>query len=186
MAYLAITDVYGMGFTAYIADLDTSYGTDDREIDWYLDGYFMTNMALGAGVSESDSYYFTGLNADTEYYVEARIFYNDNGTETSKVITGYAHTESRPNKFYWDEEKNAGEPFNITATEWCNLLDNINEVLVFAGKSEMDTTTNPSATARFYYPSKGDNFLAATYNQCIYAFERLELLDYDDYRVDSG
>ena len=66
------------------------------------------------------------------------------------------------------------------------MLDNINAVREYKGYSAISSTSNADAIARFYYPSKGDNFLASMYNQCVYAFEDMELLDYSSYRVLKG
>lgn len=130
------------------------------------------------------------IEADKKYYFYVRHFYEDSyGRITIKIIPPVGTSSNRPDKFTWKDgtkEKQSGKPFDITAEEWGNLLDNINAVREYKGYSAISSTSSTDAIAFFYYPSKGDNFLASMYNQCIYAFEDMGLLNYSSYRVLKG
>ena len=179
--------------------LDTSYSEDDWRLTWYLHNPNLSGSTLVAsdsenvapGDSRSSIITFSGLTPKTTYNVECRIRYYVSGSLSTKwVYLDGVVTESqssmRPDYFEWEAPKISGETFNITADEWCGLLNNINNVRVYKGYSEISSTSDPSAITRFYYPSKGDKMLASMYNQCIYAFENMGLLDYSSYRVLKG
>lgn len=172
--------------------------------DWKIYWYVYENNSqiqndtdtVGAGDDHSKTITFSGLIPDTEYIISLRIRYKVNGSykyyyaEDIFITTkSESSSSNRPDEFTWKDgtkEKQSGKPFDITAEEWGNLLDNINAVREYKGYSAISSTSNADAIARFYYPSKGDNFLASMYNQCIYAFEDMELLDYSSYRVLKG
>ena len=179
--------------------LDTSYSEDDWRLTWYLHDPNLSGSTLVAsdsedvvaGDSRSSIITFSGLTPNTAYNVECRIrYYVDGSLSTEWVYLDGVVTESqsstRPDYFEWGAPKISGGTFNITADEWCGLLNNINNVRVYKGYSEISSTSDSSAIARFYYPSKGDKMLASMYNQCIYAFENMGLLDYSSYRVLKG
>lgn len=179
---------------------DTDYFEANWELTWYIHDPSLSGATLidiisdevPAGDSSSSTSIFDGLSPETTYEIELRVRYYVNGGRNTEWFYETFSTESessssnRPNKFEWDSPKIKGQPFNITAEEWGNLLDNINAVREYKGYSAISSTSNADAIARFYYPSKGDNFLASMYNQCIYAFEDMELLDYNSYRVLKG
>lgn len=169
----------------------------DWKIYWYVyeNNFQIQNDSdtVYAGDDRSDTITFSGLTPETKYKISLRVRYEiDNSYKYHYAEDIYITTESessssnRPDYFEWDSPKVKGQPFNITAEEWGNLLDNINAVREYKGYSAISSTSNADAIARFYYPSKGDNFLASMYNQCIYAFEDMELLDYSSYRVLKG
>lgn len=179
--------------------LDTSYSEDNWRLTWYLHNPNLSGSTLvasdsenvAAGDNRSSIITFSGLTPETTYNVECRIRYYVNGSlSTEWVYLDGVVTESqsstRPDYFEWGAPKISGGTFNITADEWCGLLNNINNVRVYKGYSEISSTSDSSAIARFYYPSKGDKMLASMYNQCIYAFEDMGLLDYSSYRVLKG
>lgn len=180
----------------YINGLDKGYSGK-----WIIELYIYDSdgnecgddvVEVDGGDSYSDVVTFSGLNSDTEYEIIADIYYEIseetwNYKSISKSFTTDGNSSlSRPDKFEWDAQKNKGKPFNITADEWCNLLDNINDVRIYKGYSKISSTTNADDITRFYYPSKGDSFLATNYNQCIYAFDDMGILDYSSYQVLSG
>ena len=179
--------------------LDTSYSEDDWQLTWYLHNPNLSGSTLvasdsenvAAGDSRSSTITFSGLTPETTYNVECRIHYYVNGSLSTKwvyldgVVTE-SQSSTRPDYFEWDTPKISGGTFNITADEWCGLLNNINNVRVYKGYSEISSTSDSSAITRFYYPSRGDKMLASMYNQCIYAFENMGLLDYSSYRVLKG
>ena len=181
---------------------DTNYFEANWELIWYIHDPSLSGTTLidtisdevSAGDSSSSTIIFDGLSPETTYEIELRVRYYVDGKRKTEwfyetfLTESESSSSSRPDKFKWKDgkEKQSGEPFDITAEEWGNLLDNINAVREYKGYSAISSTSNADAIARFYYPSKGDNFLASMYNQCIYAFEDMELLDYSSYRVLKG
>lgn len=175
---------------AYVTGLDTSYGRDDRYINWYI-GTSSSNMSyygqqdLSSRASSGDVYTFTNRSAGTTYYIYAVIYYTNNGVYESKTLDTVTAktTGARPDYFEWDEAKVAGEPFNITASEWCALLDNINAVRVYMGYSAIQTGTT---AAYFMYPDAGDEFTAVHYNQALNGITGMLGTGYNDNAVTSG
>lgn len=181
---------------------DTNYFEANWELIWYIHDPSLSGTTLidtisdevSAGDSSSSTIIFDGLSPETTYEIELRVRYYVDGKRKTEWFYETFSTESesssssRPDKFKWKDgkEKQSGEPFDITAEEWGNLLDNINAVREYKGYSAISSTSNADAIAFFYYPSKGDNFLASMYNQCIYAFEDMGLLNYSSYRVLKG
>lgn len=72
-----------------------------------------------------------------------------------------ANTQTRPAKFYWTTSKVSGGTFNLTATEWNGLCENINLVRAYKGLTAYSFTTA--------YP--GEPFSASMYNQAVYAIQ---------------
>ena len=72
-----------------------------------------------------------------------------------------ANTQTGPNKFYWTTPKVSGGTFNLTATEWNGLCENINLVRAYKGLGAYNFTT-----AYIGYP-----FTADMYNQAVYAIQ---------------
>lgn len=85
--------------TLKVTGLDTNYSKSDRVIRWYygLTEYNATKYGesnLSAGVSESNEYTITGLDANTPYYFYAIIIFGDSSKqlETITVTTDPWHT----------------------------------------------------------------------------------------------
>lgn len=166
---------------------DTSY-SEDWTIYWYL---YQNNSQIdnatdtvSAGDSSSSTTTFAGLSPDTEYRVSLRVRYRVDGTydyyyaEDIYITTESSSSGNRPDYFEWDTAKVKGRAFNITASEWCRLLNNINEVREYKGYSSMSEGTG---VATFTYPSKGDTFTARMYNQCIYAMSEKDNVNWITY-----
>ena len=179
---------------------DTDYSETDWELTWYIHDPSLSDTTLidsisdevSAGSGNSSTITFSGLFPETIYEIELRVRYYVNGDRNTKWLYETLSTESmssseeRPDYFEWDAEKVKGKPFNVTANEWRRLLDNINEICVYKGLTSVSSTSYADEIAYFYYPSRGEGFLASMYNQCIYQFQRLGLLLYSDYQVYSG
>jgi hypothetical protein len=164
---------------AYVTGLDTSYGRNDRSIEWYIDGAFSGSDTIAAGVSSTDTYAFTGLSAGTEYDIYAIIYYTSNGTTLSKtldVVTASTLPNARPNYFEWDAPKVSGGVFNLTATEWNALQQNINDVRSYKGYSGYSFTT----------AYRGNPVTAVMYNQCINAINTIHNSTLTVYQVSKG
>lgn len=173
----------------------------DWEIYWYV---YENNSQIqndtdtvSAGDDRSDTITFSGLTPDTKYKISLRIRYEVDGSyeyHYAKDIYITTKSESsssdRPDKFEWDKPKVKGQPFNITAEEWGNLLDNINAVREYKGYSKIETTTIPNiGITKFYYPEPNDPFYATNYKQCLYAFNDMGIItdtQYAEHAVEPG
>ena len=181
----------GRTITAYVSGLDTSYSRNDRYIVWSLDGDPLDEeMDVDAGDSSSGTVTWTDLSPGKTYTVGAAIWYTNNGEYQSKYLSDDITTNApdRPAKFSWTYDKTKGEPFNLTAQEWCDLLDNINAVRVYKGYSEF---TKGSYTETYYYnyftyPSSGDIFRYQHYNQALNAITGILGDGYSENEVQSG
>lgn len=306
-AYVEFGSNTGTTITVSVKGLDTSYGRNDRYIYWSIDGVEKSPVSLSSGVSQSDSYTFTGLSPSTSYTIGARITYTSNGSTLSKELEdiscstanwaseqqsglgtvyttktaswtlrkatifyasvkfsqsgnvtisssgsydtyGYLTTgtpsfdnsngvpnnyvayddddgdgsnfsityaveagvtyyiwvrgyststtvgtitlnvafSNRPELFTWDDGstvKTSGKEFDITASEWCALLDNINAVRVYKGYSQIQAGTT---AAYFTYPDSGDEFTAIHYNQALNGITGILGSGYNDNAVSSG
>lgn len=306
-AYVEFGSNTGTTITVSVKGLDTSYGRNDRYIYWSIDGVEKSPVSLSSGVSQSNSYTFTGLSPSTSYSIGARITYTSNGSTLSKELEdiscstanwaseqqsglgtvyttktaswtlrkatifyasvkfsqsgnvtisssgsydtyGYLTTgtpsfdnsngvpnnyvayddddgdssnfsltyaveagvtyyiwvrgygtsttvgaitlnvafSNRPELFTWDDGstvKTSGKEFDITASEWCALLDNINAVRVYKGYSQIQTG---STAAYFTYPDSGDEFTAIHYNQALNGITGMLGSGYSDNAVSSG
>lgn len=147
--------------TVYIAGLDTSYSRNDRSVVWYRNNTALNNKGtwtIAATRPTSSTYTYSNLTPSTRYTLRARIYYTVNGSETYKDVSAIFTTPSlRPDYFEWDTAKVPGGNFNITASEWKKLLQNIEAVRAYKGVN----------SANFSYPSKGDTFLASHYNTAL-------------------
>lgn len=62
---------------------------------------------------------------------------------------------SKPNNFNWSSTKSSGGAFNLTAADWNDLQDTINQMRDYLGMSEYDFTR----------AVKGETFTALMYNE---------------------
>lgn len=308
-AYIEFGSNTGTTITVSVKGLDTSYGRNDRYIYWSIDGVEKSPVSLSSGVSQSDSYTFTGLSPSTSYTIGARITYTSGGTTYEKYletvscstanwaseqqsglgtisstkttnwtlrkatifyasvkfsqsgsvtisssgsydtygylttgtpafdnstgipsnfvaenddfnnnqnfsithtveagvtyyiwVRGYSNTTSvgyitlniiysnRPATFQWADGKTtkaSGQTFDITAGEWCDLLDNINAVRKYKGYSEFPkgSYTETYYYNYFTYPTSGQPFRYQHYNQALNAITGMLGDGYDDNAV---
>lgn len=89
---ISLLDKTGTTITTKVTGLDSSYSRTDRTIKWYLDGTLKTTVSLGAGISETPTYQFTGLLPYTAYTVKATISYTENGTTKTKDVSSTLRT----------------------------------------------------------------------------------------------
>lgn len=121
-------------------------------------GYRFAVWSSNPSVSFGDSF-----SASTYFIMPA-----SNVTITANFIAGQA----RPNTFSWTNgtynpysgvvEKVKGDPFDLTATEWNGLCNNINAVRQYKGLQTYSFFPTASSGAVFY---------ADMYNQAVYAIQ---------------
>jgi hypothetical protein len=123
------------------------------------------------------------VEAGVTYYIWVRGCSN---TTSVGYITLNIIYSNRPATFQWADgktTKTSGKTFDITAREWCDLLDNINAVRVYKGYSKIQTG---ATTAYFTYPDSGDEFTAVHYNQALNGITGILGSGYNDNAVSSG
>lgn len=161
--------------------LSTSTSFDDKE------GKPVSPLEWDYSSSRDFSFEDT-VSSGTTYYLYVRHYYGDDNGDITIVIEP---PSTRPDEFTWKDgtkEKQPRKPFDITAEEWGNLLDNINAVREYKGYSKIKSTSVPDqGITEFYYPKPNDPFYATNYNQCLYAFykdiELLTMSEYAEYAV---
>lgn len=89
---VSLLDKTGTTITTKVTGLDSSYSRADRTVKWYLDGTLKTTVSLGAGITETPTYQFTGLSPYTAYTVKATISYTENGTTKTKDVSSTLRT----------------------------------------------------------------------------------------------
>ena len=192
-AKVVVTEFDQTSISVQLVGLDENYNGDWMVIFYIYtsrtnlnneEHLFLSLVSADGGVPETSVVIFSDLEPNTKYWIDARIYYNDDTeSEWSDYITQTTDGNDivvRPGEFQWATVKTKGQPFKLTATEWCDLLDNINSVREYLGLTPVGTTDNTDALAYFYYPSKGDSILASMYNQIIYCYDDMGLLRYID------
>lgn len=149
--------------------------------------------SLRGGYSNKGDFSFEyEVSSGTIYYLYVRHYDDTDSGDISVVIEPPEGASSdRPDEFKWQDgtqEKESGKPFDITAEEWGNLLDNINAVREYKEYPKIGTTTTPnSEIEKFYYPKSNDTFYATYYNQCLHAFKTMGIIadtQYKEYTVE--
>ena len=146
----------------------------------YLDGYWFyykqhssgTWIAAGGQDTQNDSVtkVFTGLTNGISYDFMVRAYayeggyYYPSGNSTTVTATPI---NTRPSYFSWDTSKVQGQPFNLTATEWNRLIQNVKDVHDYKLGS-YDATAYPMTTV-----SQGGTFFATLFNQVRFAIGSL-------------
>lgn len=125
------------------------------------------------------------VEAGVTYYIWVRGYSN---TTSVGYITLNIIYSNRPATFQWADgktTKTSGQTFDITAGEWCDLLDNINAVRKYKGYSEFPkgSYTETYYYNYFTYPTSGQPFRYQHYNQALNAITGMLGDGYDDNAV---
>lgn len=170
--------------TATISGLDETYSQGGRTAEWKIrpsstSTYETIETTSIPNNVASISYDYLSLSPATKYYVQVVITFNT-GTKT---LSGNITTTIRPDEFQWTStvakgyelrRHSNGGYYGITAVEWGELLNNINEMRIYFNLSEFPTITLSAAKTQSYpqgftYPSSGDTFSAIYFNQALAA-----------------
>lgn len=181
----------GKTITAYVSRLNNEYPYADRYIVWSLDGVSKSNLTyINAYATSSPSVTWTNLTPGQTYTVGAAIWFTSNGSSKPRNISNNITTNApqRPVKFKWADGKTTktpGKPFDITAREWRDLLDNINSVRAYKGYSQFPqgSYTLSAYYNYFTYPATGQPFRYQHYNQALNAITGMLGDGYDDNAV---
>lgn len=151
---------------------DNSTGIPNSYLSYNDDGGTNSNFSITYAVE-----------AGITYYIWARGYSTSTSVGTIEINISFS---GRPALFTWADgstTKVSGKAFDITASEWCALLDNINAVRVYKGYAEIGTGTT---VAYFTYPVSGDKFTAVHYNQALNGMTGILGSGYNDNAVSSG
>lgn len=113
-----------------------------------------------------------------EYYVESSLDNYYFCFKNTSSTTNYIDLEialATNEELLW-EKKVSGKPFDITALEWSNLLETINEINDLKGLSRYN----------FLYPDLGYKFKAEYYNEVLDAISMISKQYYDNEKVQAG
>lgn len=168
-------------------DVKGYFGTDSR---------FDTSQGFPYDYNKSDNdsggngnfWFECDVEAGEVYYLWVRCYKKTYSGVTTIYIEPPISVIPRPDYFEWTYPKIKGEEFNLKALEWCNLLDNINEVRVYKGYNEIPegTTSSTDYYKYFTYPDSGDIFRYQHYNQALNAITGMLGTGYNDNAVKKG
>lgn len=82
MAYIQITSTSETSISARMAGLDASWNEGTRTVYWYIDGEMDGTSSLPNGVSSGGSHTFRGLDAGTEYTIQAEVKHDPTGLDS--------------------------------------------------------------------------------------------------------
>lgn len=108
--------------------------------------------------SKSTSYTINGLTPNTTYNFTG--YANFQGTNYNIGNASAKTSPARPLPFFWSNTKVSGGSFNLTASEWTRLIQNINDVLVYRGSGGYSWFYN-----QFSNITSGKNFTANMFNE---------------------
>lgn len=116
-----------------------TYGDEVRVFIRLADDPDDTTKDVTGTYTGSSLMQFTGLEADTEYAINVQI----NGSDWIGAQTFWtdAVTGTRPDDWEWYSTIEQGAEFSLTAEEWNDFCDRINEFRVYVGLSEYSFTT---------------------------------------------
>lgn len=125
-----------------------------------------------SGVNSNFSMSYT-VTKGKMYYLFVRCYsYSASTTESINIIIDPPKQLSRPALFLWKDGtdvKQSKQEFDITAAEWCDLIDNVRGVRLYLGLTGFDDGELSSGTSVMTKPQKGDSFTAIHYNQVLMA-----------------
>lgn len=157
-----------------MAGLDTSWNEGTRTVYWYIDGEMDGTSSLGNGVSSGGSHTFRGLDAGTEYEVQAEVKHDPTGLDSwfstsartddpAIQIDRWSWTSSNGSassaqtRTAYSAITNHGNLSDFSYLVWNDLCDKAQEVLDATGGSWDSEYASYSATRM----SSGDRSLTA-------------------------
>ena len=169
MAYVAILSTNESSIRVRLDDCDTSYAASDRSLLWYLDGVLKTTTSLGAYAYSSSAYTFSGLSANTSYYIEAVV---TNG-RWSASFTATAQTSGisalRPTNWTWTSDEtnafnNKGSTKALSRVRWNAFLDRINSFVDYVNAAHGRSIVRLSND---YYMGTDKKMYANSFNKVV-------------------
>lgn len=117
----------------------------------------------------SPTYTFSNLQPNTQYSFRCmcRDIYGNYSDSNWSGYTYITTDSARPAYFYWDINKVSGQQFNVTASEWNRLIQNVKDVHVYKLGS-YNSSSYPMTTV-----SRGQPFYAQRFNEVRFAIGSL-------------
>ena len=157
--------------TIRVYNLATAIGCAPKVIQVFVNGDSSQIITISDDTTTETLVTLSGLSANTAYQIYCGVNY----TGMSGVVSNYGVVSptisvttnmvsaTRPSNFAWTNAKVQGGVFNLMATEWNSLTENINAVRLYYGFAPYNFTVAYS----------GNPVLASMYNECIYAISSL-------------
>lgn len=99
------------------------------------------------------------VSPGVDYYLFVRHYdIEDSGNITYRIVVP---EKTRPNAFKWTNSKEKGKEFNLTAKEWNDLCQNVNDLLAYCDQWDYSFTK----------AVKGENFTAKMFNEILEAIK---------------
>lgn len=152
MAELTVTSKTESSIVVELSGLDSTY-TAQRYYYWYIkeateSDYIYDGDDESYGKKTSVTYAFTGLDPGTTYDIRCAVQYwenNGNGAEAYARFTIQETTnepqKERPDDWEWETVVEQGKPIELTAQEWNNFTERINEFRVYLDMLEINDFT---------------------------------------------
>lgn len=117
----------------------------------------------------SPTYTFSNLQPNTQYSFRCmcRDIYGNYSDSNWSGYTYITTNSARPAYFYWDTNKVSGQQFNVTASEWNRLIQNVKDIHVYKLGS-YNSSSYPMTTV-----SRGQPFYAQRFNEVRFAIGSL-------------
>ena len=137
MARIAWDSSTSSSITVYLDELDTSYSGNDRIVKWYIDGSYDGQDTLPAKVSKSDTWKFTGLDANTDYEIKAIVTFQTSSVTIGPRTIGTEEEEEPEipkedeiSLFNWGISIYSGRKVSdVSYSKWNSLINKIEELL---------------------------------------------------------
>ena len=117
------------------------------------------------------------VSPGVDYYLFVRHYdIEDSGKITYRIVVS---EKTRPNTFKWTNSKEKGKEFNLTAKEWNDLCQNVNDLLAYCDWWDYSFTK----------AVKGEKFTAEMFNEILDAIKPISkrtLEELEDYEVKTG
>ncbi|TBL76255.1 hypothetical protein [Paenibacillus thalictri] len=134
-------NMYAESITSHAAKIiGQAYGDGEsglKQANFYLNGNFVTSVPFNINAGEERTYIIysiacnlSNLVEDTDYIVTAKVEDKAGNMSGNTTFPFRTKNVTRPDFFSWTYPKNYNQTFNLTASEWNSLQDNINDVRV--------------------------------------------------------
>lgn len=161
MVTVSYSNITETSFIAQITGLTTGETSVDKVCYWLLNGTSKGSTTVNKYTSSS-SFTFTGLSPNTSYTVVVNVNRASDGVFLDSfgniTVTTLAPTKVKPSRWVWTSTFTVGQPINITAKEFNDFLDAINDL-------------------RDYYDLSKQTFTKVTPNTTMYASQVKQAID---------
>ena len=172
---------YRSAFLQFLYTDGGSYFPYGGFVDWFIDGDRYGTSNYPAYTEACEGIQIIGLTPGTIYTIMAQVWVYTSADHSNINFGGYLETTlttgGRPSAFSWTVPKTAGGQYYVGATEWMSLINNIMNVLEYAGYTYSFTQS---------LPQTGEILTAARYNDLRAAIQSVPGYGYYIPQVSSG